>query len=274
MTITDVKYFREHSDVVQVAAYALHDVLHALKNDNCECLVSKEDGHLVVHYCQKRPKSTDDKSIPCTDGNSEEKLVISKSQFDSLVSYVLEEFPDASLIERDGHSMIDYHGRQFDLESDYFLSVRPDFVRLLEQDMRSHDKFIDYSHNIGEPMIDLHGRNELTQTIAQAACKFNENGEPIIDLRDWNDASSTKIPLNEELFALLEDRMNPEKLRPAVILAKMEPAKTLSWSETKEGDALCYDDLAGNFHSCNGADIKYWKPVWKHVNVPSSKEPR
>lgn len=53
MTITDAKYFREHSDVVQVTAYALHDVLHALKNDNCECLVSKEDGHLVVHYCQK-----------------------------------------------------------------------------------------------------------------------------------------------------------------------------------------------------------------------------
>ncbi len=53
MTITDEKYFRTHSDVVQVTAYALHDVLHALKNDNCECLVSKEDGHLVVHYCQK-----------------------------------------------------------------------------------------------------------------------------------------------------------------------------------------------------------------------------
>ena len=161
MTITDVKYFREHSDVVQVAAYALHDVLHALKNDNCECLVSKEDGHLVVHYCQKPTKSTDDKSLPCTDGNS---------------------------------------------------------------------------------MIDLH---------------------------DWNDASNTKIPLNEEIFALIEDRTNPQKLRPEVIVAKMEPAKTLSWTETKEGDALCYDDQSG-FHSCNGAEIKYWK----HVNVPSGKEPR
>jgi hypothetical protein len=55
MTITNHEYFRTHSDVVQVTAWALHDVLHALKNDNCECLVSKEDGNLVVHYCQKPP---------------------------------------------------------------------------------------------------------------------------------------------------------------------------------------------------------------------------
>ena len=164
MTITDAKYFREHSDVVQVAAYALHDVLHALKNDNCECLVSKEDGHLVVHYCKKRTESTNDKSSACTDGN-----------------------------------------------------------------------------------LDT---------------------EPMIDMRDWNNVSYTKIPLNEEIFALLEDRMNPEKLRPAVIVAKMEPAKSISWTESKEGDVLCYDVPSGNFHSCNGADIKYWK----HVNVPSEQE--
>ena len=160
MTITDSKYFREHSDVVQVAAYALHDVLHALKNDNCECLVSKEDGHLVVHYCKKRTESTNDKSSACNDGNL--------------------------------------------------------------------------------------------------------NAEPMFDLRDWNNVSYTKIPLNEEIFALLEDRMNPEKLRPAVIVAKMMPAKRLTWTENKEGDVLCYDVPSGNFHSCNGADIKYWK----HVNAP------
>lgn len=76
MTITDAKYFREHSDVVQVAAYALHDVLHALKNDNCECLVSKEDGHLVVHYCKKRTESTDDKYSVCTDGNLDAEPMI------------------------------------------------------------------------------------------------------------------------------------------------------------------------------------------------------
>ena len=160
MTITDSKYFREHSDVVQVAAYALHDVLHALKNDNCECLVSKEDGHLVVHYCKKRTESTNDKSSACNDGNL--------------------------------------------------------------------------------------------------------NAEPMFDLRDWNNVSYTKIPLNEEIFALLEDRMNPEKLRPAVIVAKMMPAKRLTWTENKEGDVLCYDVPDGHFYSCNGAEIKYWKPV----NVP------
>ena len=161
MTITDAKYFREHSDVVQVAAYALHDVLHALKNDNCECLVSKEDGHLVVHYCQKRPASTDDKSPACKDGNLDT-----------------------------------------------------------------------------EPMFDLH---------------------------DWNNVSNTKIPLNEEIFALLEDRMNPEKLRPAVIVAKMMPAKSISWADIKDGEVLCYDIPSGNFHCCNGAEIKFWK----YVNIPS-----
>lgn len=160
MTITDEKYFKDHSDVVQVAAYALHDVLHALKNDNCECLVSKEDGHLVVHYCKKLSVSIDVKSTACTDGNLD-----------------------------------------------------------------------------AETMIDLH---------------------------DWNDVSNTKIPLNKEIFAILEDRMDPEKLRPEVIIAKMMPAKRLTWTERKDGDVLCYDVPSGNFHSCNGAQIKYWK----HVNVP------
>jgi hypothetical protein len=86
-----------------------------------------------------------------------------------------------------------------------------------------------------------------------------------IDLHDWNDISNTKIPLDEEIFALLEDRQNPEKLRPAVIVARMRPAKSLTWTESKEGDVLCYDVPAGNFHCCNGSKIKYWK----HVNVPS-----
>lgn len=84
---------------------------------------------------------------------------------------------------------------------------------------------------------------------------------------DWNDVSNTKIPLNKEIFALLVDRQSQEKLRPAVIVAKMMPAKSLTWTESKEGDVLCYDDPAGNFHSCNGAQIKYWK----HVNVPSKQ---
>lgn len=86
----------------------------------------------------------------------------------------------------------------------------------------------------------------------------------MIDLHDWNDVSNTKIPLNKEIFALIEDRTDPEKLRPEVIIAKMMLAKRLTWTESKEGDVLCYDVPAGNFHSCNGAQIKYWKDV----NVP------
>lgn len=84
------------------------------------------------------------------------------------------------------------------------------------------------------------------------------------EFNDWNDASNTKTPLNEEIFALLEDRIDPEKLRPTVIVAKMMPAKRLTWTESKEGDVLCYDIPAGNFHCCNGDQIKYWK----YVNVP------
>jgi hypothetical protein len=55
--------------------------------------------------------------------------------------------------------------------------------------------------------------------------------------------------------------MDPEKLRPEVIVARMSPAKKLTWTKNKEGDVLCYDVPAGNFHSCNGAQIKYWKAV-------------
>jgi hypothetical protein len=67
---------------------------------------------------------------------------LSKKEFDSLVSDVLEKFPDASLSEYDGRHVINYHGRQFDLENTYFLSKRPDFVRLLEQDMRSFNEYV------------------------------------------------------------------------------------------------------------------------------------
>lgn len=94
----------------------------------------------------------------------------------------------------------------------------------------------------------------MNQDASKTTEKFN----------DWNDVSNTKIPLNEEIFALLEDRMNPKRLRPAVIVAKMMPAKRLTWTESKEGDVLCYDVPVGNYHSCNGAQIKYWK----YVNVP------
>lgn len=89
----------------------------------------------------------------------------------------------------------------------------------------------------------------------------------MIDLHDWNDVANTEIPLNQEIFSLLKDRQNPEKLRPAVIVAKMKPSKSLTWTESKEGDVLCYDIPEGNFHSCNGEKIKYLK----HVNSPSEQ---
>lgn len=106
-----------------------------------------------------------------------------------------------------------------------------------------------------------------TKPITQYEDQHGTQEEPMIDIHDWNDVANTKIPLNQEIFALLKDRQNPEKLRPAVIVAKMKPAKSLTWTESKEGDVLCYDILAGNFHSCNGAEIKYWK----HVNYPSEQ---
>ena len=87
------------------------------------------------------------------------------------------------------------------------------------------------------------------------------------DLHDWNDVSNTNIPLNDEIFALLQDRTYSEKLRPAVIIAHMHPAKKLLWTEQTEGDVLCYDVPDGNFYKCNGAHIKYWK----HIDVPSEQ---
>lgn len=120
--------------------------------------------------------------------------------------------------------------------------------------------------------------DSIKDKIRDAVRFFNEDFGPLTDaeirdmctdvfpqLEGWNDVSNTKIPLDEEIFALLADRQNPEKLRPAVIVAKMRPAKSLTWTESKEGYALCYDVPAGNFHSCNGAQIKHWK----YVNAPS-----
>lgn len=109
---------------------------------------------------------------------------------------------------------------------------------------------------------DLRDDKKLTDSI------LSERNVEIAELKgDWNDVSNTTIPLNEEIFALLVNRQNPEKLRPAVIVAKMMPAKSLTWTESKEGDVLCYDVPDGNFHSCNGSNIKYWK----YVNAPSEQ---
>lgn len=104
-------------------------------------------------------------------------------------------------------------------------------------------------------------KSEVTTLLAE---KDKDASKTMEKFNDWNDVSNTKIPLNEEIFALLQDRMDPEKLRPAVIVAYMHPAKRLLWTEQTEGDVLCYDVPAGNFHRCNGNQIKYWK----RVNVP------
>jgi uncharacterized protein (TIGR02145 family) len=82
----------------------------------------------------------------------------------------------------------------------------------------------------------------------------------MIDLKEWNDASNTKVPLNVKIFALLEDSLNP-----SVIIARMEDAKKFTWAKNKEGNVLCYDIPDGNYHSCDGSAIRYWKNVNKPV---------
>lgn len=111
---------------------------------------------------------------------------------------------------------------------------------------------LQFRHNCDDGFVAAYDKDEMDKYLSEV---------------EWNDASNTKIPLNVEIFALLVDRQNPGKLRPAVIVAEMMPAKSLTWTESKEGDVLCYDDLVGSFHGCNGAQIKYWK----HVNVPSNQ---
>jgi hypothetical protein len=128
---------------------------------------------------------------------------------------------------------------------------------------------LQFRHNNSDGFVAGYEKEEMDKFLSEVAAVLAERGKDALNtmkkFNDWNDASNTKIPLNEEIFALLEDRMDPEKLRPAVIVAKMHPAKSLTWTENKEGDALCYDLPVGNFHCCNGAEIKYWKAV----NIPS-----
>lgn len=127
---------------------------------------------------------------------------------------------------------------------------------------------LQFRHNNSDEFVAGYEKEEMDKFLSEVAALLVEMDKDALKtmtkFNDWNDASNTKIPLNEEIFALLEDRMSPERLRPAVIVAKMMPAKSISWAEGTEGDVLCYDIPEGNFHCCHGADIKYWKPV----NVP------
>lgn len=128
---------------------------------------------------------------------------------------------------------------------------------------------LQFRHNNSDGFVAGYEKEEMDKFLSEVAAVLVEKDKDVLKttkkFNDWNDVSNTKIPLNEEIFALLEDRLTPGKLRPAVIVPKMMPAKSLTWTERTEGDALCYDIPAGNFHCCNGAQIKYWK----HVNVPS-----
>ena len=81
-------------------------------------------------------------------------------------------------------------------------------------------------------------------------------------LNGWNDATKTEIPLNTEIFILTKDELNPH-----VAICRMTDAKKVTWSVSKEGQVLCYDIPCGNFHSCNGNAIKYWKHIDKPINM-------
>lgn len=128
---------------------------------------------------------------------------------------------------------------------------------------------LQFRHNNSDELVAGYEQEAMDEFLSEVAALLVEKDKDALKtmakINDWNDVSNTKIPLNEEIFALLEDRMCPEKLIPAVIVAKMMPAKSLTWTERTEGDALCYDIPIGNFHCCNGAEIKYWK----YVNIPS-----
>ena len=66
--VSDEEYFIKHRESVQVAPYALYDVLHALQHQGIKCTVGKEDGDIIVFYCKpRRPK---DQKPQCAEGTA------------------------------------------------------------------------------------------------------------------------------------------------------------------------------------------------------------
>lgn len=66
--VSDEEYFIKHRESVQVAPYALYDVLHALQHQGIQCTVGKEDGDIIVFYCKpRRPK---DQKPQCAEGTA------------------------------------------------------------------------------------------------------------------------------------------------------------------------------------------------------------
>lgn len=66
--VSDEEYFIKHRESVPVAPYALYDVLHALQHQGIKCTVGKEDGDIVVYYCQ--PRKSKDPNPQCTEGTA------------------------------------------------------------------------------------------------------------------------------------------------------------------------------------------------------------
>ena len=84
----------------------------------------------------------------------------------------------------------------------------------------------------------------------------------MIDLKDWNDINTKEIPIDIEVFALLND-----DLKPYVIIPRVRNANTLRWASDRDKQhgtlVLCYDIPHCNIQSCKGSDIKYWKNINK-----------
>ena len=66
--VSDEEYFIKHRESVQVAPYALYDVLHALQHQGIKCTVGKEDGDIIVFYC--KPRRSKDPNPQCTEGTA------------------------------------------------------------------------------------------------------------------------------------------------------------------------------------------------------------
>lgn len=66
--VSDEEYFIKHRESVQVAPYALYDVLHALQHQGIQCTVGKEDGDIIVFYC--KPRRAKDQKPQCTEGTA------------------------------------------------------------------------------------------------------------------------------------------------------------------------------------------------------------
>lgn len=66
--VSDEEYFIKHRESVQVAPYALYDVLHALQHQGIKCTVGKEDGDIIVFYC--KPRKSKDPNPQCTEGTA------------------------------------------------------------------------------------------------------------------------------------------------------------------------------------------------------------